>query len=51
MIGVDDGCGWEEGDGGRKKVGISSLSKKWVIRQAQSSEKALVGITVLTVWN
>ena len=33
--------------GRRKKVGISSLSKKWVIRQAQSKRKRASGIHCL----
>lgn len=35
---------------GRKKVGISSLSKKVMIRQARAGY-ALVGFTCLMCWN
>lgn len=45
MVDVDDECGWLEGGKARKKVGISSLSKKSVIRQARA-KVALVGIHV-----
>lgn len=33
---VDDDCGWVWESGRRKKVGISSLSKKVMIRQARA---------------
>ena len=44
----DDGDGWMGEGGGWKKVGISSLSKKVMIRQARA-DYALVGIHLFDV--
>ncbi len=45
---VDDDCGWMGESGRWKKVGISSLSKKVMIRQARA-DYALVGIHLFDV--
>ena len=45
---VDDDCGWIGESGRRKKVGISSLSKKVMIRQARA-DYALVEIHLFDV--
>ena len=44
---IDDGVGWMGESGRWKKVGISSLSKKVMIRQARA-DYALVGIQIFS---
>ena len=46
----DDDCGWIRESGRWKKVGISSLLKKVMIRQARAVY-ALVDFTCLMCWN
>ena len=47
---VDDDCGWMRESGRWKKVGISSLLKKVMIRQARA-DYALVELSCLMCWN